>query len=601
MNAQPLPDSRLTLLRRRPVLLGIAALGITLLLIYWLRSSSAEGPSTAYHEVKRGDFTVSVVEGGNLAAVSEISIRNDVEGTARIIWIVPEGSYVKKGDLLVELDSAQAQDQVNIQQINFEKAVFAVEQARAQLEIQRSATNSEYLASLLKLKFAEIDRDKYDEGQRMVDLVEASNKLVSAQAQLLVNQITLSNSIRLANKGYETKQKVDGDRLTVLNNQNSVIVASNAIRMLSEFDIPKQTNKFHSDVMQAQQELERVVNQNLRRMAQYDADLSAQSNTLILSEQKLARDRRNLTNTVIRAPQDGLVVYAVTEGHFSSESLIEGGATVRNRQELIKLPDLSRMKVNIKVHESHVNMIQPGLPAYVVLDSIPDQRFAAVVEKVAPLPDTQTRFGNPNLKVYNTEIYLTEAIANVKPGVSAKAEIIITNIANTLSVPIQAVTTYKGKQVVYVLNGASVEPRPVEAGMYNSKFIEITQGLKTGERVLLSPPFEVQEKDLEGAVLADQERSQMARTNLPPKAASRNHEDRSANGENNGEDRARQIDRNGNYDSDDHDSSREPASGGHTNRNERRQGGAVERPGAPQGSNMDRPGNGGRPGGGRTP
>jgi hypothetical protein len=248
------------------------------------------------------------------------------------------------------------------------------------------------------------------------------------------------------------------------------------------------------------------------------ADLSAQSNTLILNEQKLNRDRMNLTNTIISAPQDGLVVYAISEGHFSSESLIEGGATVRNRQELIKLPDLSRMKVVIKVHESHINMIRPGLPAYVVLDSAPDQRFAAVVEKVAPLPNTQDRWANPNLKVYNTDVYLTDPIPNVKPGVSAKAEIIITNIADTLSVPIQTVTTYKGMQVVYTVNGAKPEPKPVETGMYNTKFIEITQGLKEGDRVLLSPPFDLQEKDLEGAVLADEEKSRVAKSNAPPRA-----------------------------------------------------------------------------------
>src|SRR6185503_13087636 len=129
------------------------------------------------------------------------------------------------------------------------------------------------------------------------------------------------------------------------------------------------------------------------------------------------------------------------------ESLIEGGATVRNRQELIKLPDLSRMKVTVKVHESHVNMVRPGLPAFVILDSNPDQRYAGTVEKVAPLPDTQSRFGNPNLKVYNTEIYLNETLANIKPGVSAKAEIVITNIADAISVPVQAITTFRGKQV----------------------------------------------------------------------------------------------------------------------------------------------------------
>ncbi len=99
-----------------------------------------------------------------------------------------------------------------------------------------------------------------------------------------------------------------------------------------------------------------------------------------------------------------------------------------------------------------------------MLDSMPDERFRGVVEKVAPLPDTQSRWGNPNLKVYNTEIYLTDTVPNVKPGVSAKAEIIVTNIADALSVPIQAITTYKGKQVAYVLNGGKPEPQPVEVG-----------------------------------------------------------------------------------------------------------------------------------------
>ena len=150
----------------------------------------------------------------------------------------------------------------------------------------------------------------------------------------------------------------------------------------------------------------------------------------------------------------------MSENRFSSESLIEEGAVVRNRQELIKLPDTSRMKVTIKVHESHVGLVQPGQPAFVKLDSMPDQRFQGVVEKVALLPDSQSRFGNPNLKVYNTEVVITDPLAGVKPGVSAQAEIIITNISNALSVPLQAVTSLKGRQVVYVAQGGKTVPIP---------------------------------------------------------------------------------------------------------------------------------------------
>ncbi|HOK77805.1 MAG TPA: hypothetical protein PLW35_08800, partial [Verrucomicrobiota bacterium] len=111
------------------------------------------------------------------------------------------------------------------------------------------------------------------------------------------------------------------------------------------------------------------------------------------------------------------------------------------------------------------------------------------------------------------EIVLTDLPPDAKPGVSARAEILITNIANALSVPIQAVTTLKGKQVCYVADGSKVTPVPVQVGMFNTRFIEITSGLKEGDRVLLSPPFDTQEKDLEGAVLAAEERNRMQLTN----------------------------------------------------------------------------------------
>ncbi len=205
----------------------------------------------------------------------------------------------------------------------------------------------------------------------------------------------------------------------------------------------------------------------------------------------------------------------MSENRFSSESLIEEGATVRNRQELIKLPNTSRMKVTVKIHESNINLIRAGQPALVVLDSMPDTPFRAVVDKVGLLPDSQSRFGNPNLKVYNTEVVITDPLPDVKPGISAKAEIIVTNIADALSVPIQAVTTLQGRQVVYLANGGKPEPHPVEVGLFSTKFIQVLSGLEAGSRVLLSPPLDTGSRDLEGSVLADSEKARKMATNAP--------------------------------------------------------------------------------------
>ena len=214
---------------------------------------------------------------------------------------------------------------------------------------------------------------------------------------------------------------------------------------------------------------------------------------------------KQLTATELFAPQSGLVVYAISESRYSNESMVEEGATVRMRQELIKIPDTSRMKVIIKVHESQIGQVVEGQPAFIVLDSMPDDRFRGEVRKVALLPDSQSRWGNPNLKVYSTEIVITDKLPEtVKPGVSARAEIVITQLPDALTVPIQCVTTLNGIQVCYVDKIGDPKPVPVEIGLYNNHSIEIISGLELGDLVLLAPPLSA-DTDLSGNVLAGNE------------------------------------------------------------------------------------------------
>jgi HlyD family secretion protein len=517
-------------LKRRPLLSLLVVAGMALGLFLLLRPASRKTSATEFYQVKRGDFTVTVVEGGTLAAVSEISIRNEVEGTARIIWIVPEGTYVKKGDLLVELDSAQAQDQVNQQQIAYEKAKFAVEQAQAQLEIQKSATNSDYLAAVLKVKFAKIDREKYEQGQRLVDLIEASNRVVQAEAQLAVNLDTYRNSTNLAAKGYETKQK-GAQRLAGSSQQPQCPHRGHQHPLAAaDFDSVKSREKPRPMSARrggagARGEPESPKNGPVRGRS------GTQLNTLALIRGEAQTRPENLEAPACVRPRT--VWWCIRSARTASVAnpSSKAGAVVRTGRSLIKLPDLSRMKVTVKIHESHVNMIRPGLRP---MSCWTPPRTSATGGwwSAWPAAGHPKPLGQPNLKVYNTEIFLTDTIPNVKPGVSARAEIIVTNIANTLSVPIQAVTSYRGTQAVYVAKGGRFEPKPVEIGLYNTKFIEITRGLNEGERDLLSPPFDTQEKDLERGGLADAEKALLS-TNVPPPRAdlSVRGPDRPPNGE----------------------------------------------------------------------
>src|SRR4030095_11682510 len=186
----------------------------------------------------------------------------------------------------------------------------------------------------------------------------------------------------------------------------------------------------------AKLDVDRLRQRPTNQLAQAEANLRTSQRALELTHEKLKELKQQLENAKIKAPQDGLVVYASSSFGDRGQMLIEEGAQVRQRQEIIKLPDVSQMIVEIRVHESHVLQIHPGLDAYVTVDSIPDRQFKAKVTKVAVLPNSQDRWMNPNLKVYSTDVLIEEELPDLKPGASGRAEIVIKHLVKPLTIPL---------------------------------------------------------------------------------------------------------------------------------------------------------------------
>ena len=497
------------------VILGVV---IGVVIVLWFLSSlgGKDGAAESYYVVSRGDFLVSVTAGGTLEAVNQELIRNEVDGNSRVIYIVPEGTVVKEGDLLVELDSAEAEEQLNQQKLSYEKAVQDFEAAKANLEIEQSQVQSQIDAGILATNFAYIDYKKFIEGDKLQQTRNAEISIQTVEESLKIAQDRLFWSQRLFKEGFETKTKLEQDQLSVTNSLLNLEKARTELTMLQNYDLPKLEEQFVSDLIEASNQLSRVILQATNTLNKAISDMITQSNSLILNRERLDKETEQLEYSKIYAPIDGMVVYAKSRSRFSSESMIEEGATVRKRQDLISLPDTSQMKVDIKVHESQVNKVKKGQTAFVVLDSMPDKRFKGIVSKVAPLPDSASFFSDPNLKEYATEILVTDQLPDLKPGVSARAEIVITNITSTLKVPIQSVTTVNSKQVVYKGGMGDPERVPVEVGLFNTKFIQILDGLEEGDKILLAPPLQMGEVDLAGEVFDEGE--QVSKDDLAPDA-----------------------------------------------------------------------------------
>src|SRR5687767_3808969 len=239
MNGEAERKNWLARLRSKPMVLG--AVAVALIAVAWAIWPKSRGNAVQeFHTVKRGDFMISIVEGGTLEAVTEVIVRSEVEGTARIIKMVPEGTYVKKGDLIVELDSSMAQDQVNQQLIAYEKARFALIAAQETLAIQRSVVESEISAADLKLEFAKRDLQKYLEGEARQLKRNLEIEISTVKENLIVATDRYDWSKKLHAKGFETKSNLDKDQLAVLQYGLKLEQATNALSMFDHFDFPKQ-------------------------------------------------------------------------------------------------------------------------------------------------------------------------------------------------------------------------------------------------------------------------------------------------------------------------------------------------------------------------
>src|SRR5262249_25649592 len=114
------------------------------------------------------------------------------------------------------------------------------------------------------------------------------------------------------------------------------------------------------------------------------SDELAKEATWTLEKSKEAKLNRQITNCKINAPDDGIVVYANDPNRFGGQNMlqIEEGATVRERQKIFSLPDITQMQVNTKVHEAMIDQIRSGLRARIKVDAFAEESLPGIVGEV---------------------------------------------------------------------------------------------------------------------------------------------------------------------------------------------------------------------------
>ena len=393
------------------------------------------------------------------------------------------------GALLVKFEDADLREKILFQEKSVADAERDLGNAKKDLALRRIETASANRQAALDVEFAQQDLDRYIEGDTPLQLLKMEGDIALAEEEIKRAEEKLASTRKLREKGYATSLEVQSNELTIKKQQNSITQTRKQQELFLKFEQPQQKKRYEAKLDQATVEEQRTIQKSNTLVESAEGTVLRRSEGLKAQQERLVLYKEQLIKSEMRAPQDGLVIYARSSSRYN-DTYIKEGALIRKGYSVIDLPDISELMAVVQVHESFVRHIKTGQKAVVRIDSLPDREFQGVVRHVAPTPDARRKYYE-NISVYDTHVWIqdenSQLPADLKPGVSAKAEIIVAELNDVMMVPVQSVTTYKGQKVVQVKRGENVVVVPVKTGQFNNRFIEIKDGLKEGDQVSLAP------------------------------------------------------------------------------------------------------------------
>lgn len=464
----------------------------------WMLLSGAAKPAgsidpASFYTVERHSFTMTIPARGELHASSQIEIRNRIEDNATITEIVEEGTTVKKGDLLIQLATVKLIDRIKDAQDAVKVGESAVVAAEQSLEIQQSEMESDVARAALEIKLAELAVQAWEKGKLVSTRQSHEIAIETASINAARLEDRFSDAKSLLAEGFISKDEYELDRIRLIEAQAALKEAELTKRVYETYEIQQDRAKLESAVAQNNAEHARVTKRHMAELVRQTAAVESAAFRFQTAEERLAALEEQLEACEVRAPTDGLVVYASSLQSGGSRGRSDEpppgvGSTLRANELVMILPDTSRMVASMKVGESLSGRIHAGQSAIVYSDSLPDAPIVGTVEKVSVLAEGGG-WRDPNRRDYTVDVLLeADATMGLKPSMRCQGEIVLGEVEDVLSVPIQAVFREGSSAIVYLNSPRGLESRAIELGRASEMEVEVRSGLQEGDRVLIRKP-----------------------------------------------------------------------------------------------------------------
>lgn len=331
--------------------------------------------------------------------------------------------------------------------------------------------------------------------------VEEGDSVVKGQLLVKINPAIYNSQVQQAEASMQQT------RSGVANSQQmSAQSKANYEQALSNYNRNK---KLYNDKVISAMEFEQIEATYKSAEASYQAaqaNISSGNYGVQASAANVNQARENLLKTTILAPSSGII---------SSLSVKKGervlGTSQMQGTQVLSIADMSRIELRVDVSETDIAKVKIGDTSIINADAYRNRKFIGVVSKIA-VSSTSTASVTSTDQVTNYTVHIlilpgsySDIVVSgnykypFKPGMSASVEIQTHKEYNILSVPVNAVTTRDWsdstktkdsvRQVVFVYNPATktVGVRDVQTGIQDNKFIQILNGLKVNEEVVVAP------------------------------------------------------------------------------------------------------------------
>ena len=435
------------------------------------------------------DLDISIAKDGELQAVSNVEIVCPVEGQNVILDIAKEGSYVRKGDVVVKIDASEIERKIEQAQLDMQKAESDLTAAKESKEIQDSTNSANLEAANVELILARLDLQQYVEGTFPSDLQTAKTAVDMAKISVKNMEDELAQTRSLFSKGFVTAAEVKKAELSLLTAKNDLDKKSTDLKVLEKYTHEKELTDRRNKVAQAEKKFVRVQRENASQLAQKVADLRAKEQTLDLRKQQLEHMQEQLAASTIKAPADGMVVYATSgRGDWGRRDTPLGpGATVRMQEQLIRLPDVSAMKAVARISEQQVAKLRvdPTNPIRATVEIVGQtEPITGWLSNISIMADGSSRFFS-DAKEYPVDVTLDKTPQGLKPGMSVKTKIFIDRLRQALAIPLAAVYAAGPDSYVFVREAGGPKPVKVKIGQVNDTHAQVVSGVNKGQQVLI--------------------------------------------------------------------------------------------------------------------